>query len=228
VPEDQHTKAAIAEGSSDRIRVLIADDQRVLRELVAPLIAPECDIVGEAADGQSSVALAVRTKPHVILLDIVMRGADGLSAAHELRRKVPSARILVMSKYNSREYVLETVKAAGVAGYFLTTEEGSNNILPAIRAVHRGGQYLSPTPLRIVVEEMNHPSFDQGDGLTKREREVLRLIADGSTTKEIAAELKISPKTAQVHRDNLKQKLNLRSTAALVRYAIQHKLVRVD
>ena len=215
--------------SSDRIRVLIADDQRMIRELVAPLIAPECDIVGEAADGESSIALALRTKPHVILLDIIMRGADGLSAAHELRHKLPSARILVMSKYDSRDYVLETVKGAGAAGYFLTTEESPGNILTAVRTIHNGGQYLSPTPLRIVVEEMNHPTFvSGGDGLTKREREVLRLIAEGSTTKDIANRLKISPKTAQVHRDNLKQKLSLHTTAALVRYAMRHGVVRED
>ncbi|HVN27255.1 MAG TPA: response regulator transcription factor [Candidatus Binataceae bacterium] len=217
------------ENSSDRIRVLIADDHRVVRELVKPAIASECEIVGEASDGESTVALALRTRPHIILLDLVMRGADGLSVAHELARKLPGAKVLVVSQYNNREYVLEAVKEAGVAGYFLKSEEGADNILPAIRAVHSGGQYFSPSIARILVEEMNHPSYTRGgDGLTKREREVLRLIAEGSTTKDIAARLKISPKTAQVHRDNLKQKLNLRSTAAIVRYAIQRKMVRID
>ena len=219
----------MAEGSGDRIRVLIVEDQRMLRDLVRPAITAECDIVGEATDSETTLAIAIRTKPHVILLDIVMRGSDGLSAAHELARKVPGAKVLVVSQYDTRQYVLEAVKEARVAGYFLKTEEGADNILPAIRAVHGGGQYFSPSIARIVVDEMNHPSFAGGlDGLTKREREVLRLIAEGSTTKDIAAHLKISPKTAQVHRDNLKSKLNLRSTAALVRYAIQQKIVRVD
>ena len=200
----------------------------MLRDLMKPVIAAECEIVGDVADGDAAIALALRTKPHVILLDVVMRGNDGLSVAHEVARKVRGAKVLVISQYIDREYVLEAVKEAGVAGYFLKTEEGADNILPAIRAVHAGGQYFSPSIARILVEEMNHPSYDHGDGLTKREREVLRLIAEGSTTKDIAARLKISPKTAQVHRDNLKQKLNLHSTAAIVKYAIQRKMIRVD
>lgn len=217
------------ESSSDRIRVLIADDHRVLRDLVKPAIAAECEIVGDAADGEAALSLALRTKPHIILLDIVMRGSDGLSAAHHLAHRVPAAKVLVVSQYNNREYVLEAIKEAGVKGYFLKTEEGADNILPAIRAVHSGGQYFSPSIARIVVEEMNNPSYTGGDdGLTKREREVLRMIAEGLTTKEIAARLKISPKTAQVHRDNLKQKLKLHSTAAIVKYAIRRKIIRVD
>jgi DNA-binding NarL/FixJ family response regulator len=201
----------------------------MLRELVKPVLATECEIVGDAADAEAALALALRTRPHVVLLDVIMRGNDGLAAAHELARKVPHAKVLVVSQYNNREYVLEAVKDAGVAGYFLKTEEGAENILPAIRAVHAGGQYFSPSIARILVDEMNHPSYDHGgDGLTKREREVLRLVAEGLTTKDVAARLKISPKTAQVHRDNLKQKLNLHSTAAIVKYAIQRKMIRVD
>jgi DNA-binding NarL/FixJ family response regulator len=217
------------EPSSDRIRVLIADDHRMLRDLLKPVIAAECEIVGDVADGETALATALRTKPHIILLDIIMRGTDGLSVAHEFARKVPSAKVLIVSQYSNREYILEAVKEAGVAGYFLKSEEGADSILPAIRAVHSGGQYFSPSIARVVVQEMNHPSYDSGnDGLTKREREVLRLIAEGSTTKDIAARLKISPKTAQVHRDNLKQKLNLHSTAAIVRYAIQRKIIRIE
>jgi len=201
----------------------------MLRDLVRPVIGAECEIVGEAGDGEAALAIALRTRPHVILLDIVMRGSDGLSLAHELARKVPGAKVLVISQYDDREYVLEAVKEAGVAGYFLKREDGAENLLPAIRAVYSGGQYFSPSIARILVEEMNNPTYVRGgDGLTKREREVLRLIAEGSTTKDIAARLKISPKTAQVHRDNLKQKLNLHNTAAIVKYAIQHKMIRVD
>jgi DNA-binding NarL/FixJ family response regulator len=219
----------MAEGSSDRIRGLIADDQRMLREFVKLGIAAECEIVGEAHDGETVLALALSTKPHIILLDIVMRGTDGLSAAHELLRKFPNAKVLIVSQYNHREYVLEAVKEAHVAGYFYKNEEGADGLLAAIRAVHGGGQYFSPSIARIVVEEMNNPSYASGrDGLTKREREVLRLVAEGLTTKDIAARLKISPKTAQVHRDNLKQKLNLRSTAAVVRYALEHKIIPED
>src|SRR5208283_5628949 len=187
IPEAPRTRFQMAEGSSDRIKVLIADDHRMFRDLVRRELAKDCDIVGEATDGQSTLALALRSKPHVILLDVIMRGIDGLSAAHELARKVPDAKVLVLSQYENPEYVLEALKDARVAGYFLKTKDSADNILPAIRAVYAGGRYLSPSIAPIVLNEMNHPSFNSGDdGLTKREREVLRLIAEGSTMKEIA------------------------------------------
>ena len=216
-------------GSSDRIRVLIAEDQRMFRDLLRSTLATDCDIVGEAEDGESTLAMALRTKPHVILLDIVMPGIGGLGAAHELARKCPGSKVLVVSQYSDEEYVLEALGEAGVAGYILKTD-GAAEILPAIRAVHAGLRYLSPSIAPIVLHQMNRPRSERAanDNLTKREREVLRLIAEGSTTKDIALRLKISPKTAQVHRDNLKQKLNLHSTAAIVRYAIAHKMIRVD
>ena len=220
----------MVEGSSDRIRVLIADDHRMFRDLLRSALAAECDIVGEAEDGETTLAVALRTKPHVILLDVVMPGIGGLGAAHELARKLPGTKVLVLSQYSDEEYVLEALGEAGVAGYILKTD-GAAEILPAIRAVQAGLRYLSPSIAPIVLHQMNRSPSERAaapDNLTKREREVLRLIAEGSTTKEIASRLKITPKTAQVHRDNLKQKLNLRSTAAVVRYAIQRKMIRVD
>ena len=220
----------MVEGSSDRIRVLIADDHRMFRDLLRSALAADCDIVGEAEDGETTLVLALRTKPQVILLDVLMPGIGGLGAAHELARKVPGAKVLVLSQYDDEEYVIEALGEAGVAGYILKTD-GAAEILPAIRAVQAGLRYLSPSITPIVLREMNRPASQRATGkenLTNREREVLRLIAEGSTTKEIASRLKISPKTAQVHRDNLKQKLNLHSTAAIVRYAIQRKMIRVD
>jgi DNA-binding NarL/FixJ family response regulator len=220
----------MTEGSSDRIRVLIADDQRMFRDLLRSALSAECDIVGEAEDGETALAIALRTKPHVILLDIMMPGIGGLSAAHELVRRVPGSRVLILSQYTDTQYVMEALKEPRVAGYILKTD-GADEILPAIRAVRAGGQHLSPSITPIVLREMNRPASERAtdnDILTTREREVLRLIAEGSTTKDIATRLNISPKTAQVHRDNLKQKLNLRSTAAIVRYAIQRKMIRVD
>lgn len=220
----------MAEGSSDRIRVLIADDHRMFRDLLRTALAAECEIVGEAEDAESAVALAIKTKPHVILLDVVMPGIGGLSAAHELVRKVPGSKVLILSQYRDEEYVIEALGEAGAAGYILKTD-GAAEIMPAIRAVHSGLRYLSPSIAPIVLHQMNRPPAERIAGkdiLTRREREVLRLIAEGATTKEIATRLNISPKTAQVHRDNLKDKLNLRSTAAIVRYAIQRKMIRVD
>jgi DNA-binding NarL/FixJ family response regulator len=202
----------------------------MFRDLLRSALAADCDIVGEAEDGENTVAIALRTKPHVILLDVLMPGIGGLGAAHELARKVPGAKVLVLSQYSNEEYVLEALGEAGVAGYILKTD-GAAEILPAIRAVQAGLRYLSPSIAPIVLHQMNRSPSERAadkDNLTRREREVLRLIAEGSTTKDIAARLNISPKTAQVHRDNLKQKLNLRSTAAIVRYAIARKMIRVD
>jgi DNA-binding NarL/FixJ family response regulator len=220
----------MAEGSSERIRILIADDHRMFRDLLRTALAAECEIVGEAEDAESALALAIKTKPHVILLDVVMPGIGGLNAAQELVRKVPGAKVLIISQYRDEEYVIEALGEAGAAGYILKTD-GAAEIMPAIRAVHSGLRYLSPSIAPIVLHQMNRPPAERIAGkdlLTRREREVLRLIAEGATTKEIASRLNISPKTAQVHRDNLKQKLNLRSTAAIVRYAIQRKMIRVD
>ncbi len=220
----------MAEGSSDRIRVLIADDHRMFRDLLRTVLAAECEIVGEAEDAESALALAIKTKPHVILLDVVMPGIGGLSAAHELVRKVPGSKVLILSQYRDEEYVIEALGEAGAAGYILKTDAAAE-IMPAIRAVHSGLRYLSPSIAPIVLHQMNRPPAERIAGkdiLTRREREVMRLIAEGSTMKEIAARLNISPKTAQVHRDNLKDKLNLRSTAAIVRYAIQRKMSRID
>jgi DNA-binding NarL/FixJ family response regulator len=216
--------------SGERIRVLIAEDQRMFREFLSSVLEVDCDVVAEVDDVETIVGTAIRTKPHVILLDIMMPGIGGLGAAHELARKVPGAKILVLSQYRDEEYVIEAFSEAGVAGYLLKTDAAAE-LLPAIRAVHSGLRYISPSISHILLGELKRPASTRGDSgatLTKREREVLRLIAEGATTKDVAERLKISPKTAQVHRDNLKQKLNLHSTAAIVRYAIAHKVIRAD
>jgi two-component system NarL family response regulator len=158
-----------------------------------------------------------------------MPGIGGLSAARQLSKEVPAAKVLILSQYSDEEYVREAFKVAGVAGYLVKTDAASE--LPAaIRAVHSGLRYISPSIAQTVLGTRKHGSerIANDDGLTKREREVIRLISQGSTTKEVASTLHISPKTAQVHRDNLKRKLNLHSTAAMVHYAIQHKLIRID
>ncbi len=217
-------------GAGEKIRVLIADDHRMVRDLLRSALAADCDIVAEVEDGETIVATAIRTRPHVILLDVLMPGIGGLAAAHQLAHQVPSAKVLMLSQYSDQEYVIEALSDAGVGGYLLKTDAAAE-LLPAIRAVHSGLRYVSPSVAPLVLQQMNRPASQRAadrDVLTRREREVLRLIAEGATTKDVAERLKISPKTAQVHRDNLKQKLNLHSTAAIVRYAIQHKVIRVD
>ena len=214
--------------SGEKIKLLICDDHRMLRDLLKSSLAVEFEIVGEAETGEATVALAIRTKPHVILLDVRMPGIGGLSAARQLSKEAPTAKVLILSQYRDEEYVLEAFDA-GAAGYLVKTDAVSE-LASAIRAVHSGLRYISPSIAQTVLRKRQPGSgrAANDDGLTKREREVIRLISQGSTTKEVASTLHISPKTAQVHRDNLKRKLNLHSTAAMVHYAIQHKLIRID
>jgi DNA-binding NarL/FixJ family response regulator len=214
----------------ERIRVLLADDHRIFREALRLVLAQECEVIAEAADGEQAVAIAVKLKPHVVVMDLAMKGIGGLSAAHRIAKEVPACKVLVLSQYEDEEYVLEAFGEAGCAGYMVKTDAAAE-LLSAVRAVHSGRRYLSPTIAPIVLAQMKNGAPAQASrkaSPTRREREVLKLLAEGATTKDVAQRLGISLKTAQAHRDNIKQKLELRSTAAMVRYAIKHKLTRVD
>jgi DNA-binding NarL/FixJ family response regulator len=216
--------------ASDKIRVVLADDHRIVREaLKGLLVEAGCDVVGEAGSGESAVAMAIQLKPHVLVLDIGMPGLGGMAAAHHIAREAPSTRVLVLSQYDDEEYVVEALGEAGAAGYLVKTDAASE-LIGAVRTVHAGRRYVSPSVAPIVLARMRDPAAaSNGAGrLTPRERDVIRLIGEGSTTKEVAQRLGISPKTAQVHRENIKQKLDLRTTAAMIRYAIKHKIIRVE
>jgi two-component system NarL family response regulator len=213
-----------------RIRVLLADDHRILREALRMVLAAECDVVAEASEGEQAVTMAVQHKPHVVVMDLGMPGIGGLLAAGRISREAPACKVVVLSQYDDEECVLEALGEAGCAGYVLKTD-AADELLSAVRAVHSGRRYLSTTIAPIVLARLRNGAPGKAAGATsptRREREVLKLIGEGATTKEVANRLGISVKTAQVHRDNLKQKLDLRSTAAIVRYAIKHKLIRVD
>jgi DNA-binding NarL/FixJ family response regulator len=216
--------------SHERIRVLLADDHRIVREALRMVLATECEVVAEASDGEQAVAIAARLKPQVVVMDLAMPGIGGLSAAHRIAIEAPSCKVLVLSQYDDEEYVLEALGDARCAGYVVKTDAAAE-LLTAVRTVSSGRRYLSPAIAPIVLARLrNGASKDASRSATptRREREVLKLIGEGATTKEVALKLGISVKTAQVHRDNLKQKLELRSTASMVRYAIKHKLIRLD
>jgi two-component system, NarL family, response regulator NreC len=213
-----------------RIRVLIADDHRIFREALRMLLAAECVVIAEASDGEEAVAKAAQLKPQVVVMDLGMRGIGGLLAARRITRADPSCRVLALSQYDDEEYVLEALGEAGCAGYVVKTDAAAE-LLCAVRAVNSGRRYLSPTIAPIVLARMRNggkANASRAAEPTPREREVLKLIGEGASTKEVALRLGISVKTAQVHRDNLKQKLELRSTAAMVRYAIKHKLIELN
>jgi two-component system response regulator NreC len=186
-------------------------------------------IISEAGTGEEALALASRLRPQVIIMDLEMPGTGGLAAIRRMGKLSPSTKVLILSVHDDEQYVLDAFAMPAVAGYLLKTDE-PEELLSALRAVGSGKRFLSPSIAPIIIRQLNRPRprDARGAALTQREREVIRLIGQGGSAKEIAAKLGISPKTAQVHRDNLKQKLGLRTTADMVRWAIKQKIVRLD
>jgi two-component system response regulator NreC len=216
--------------TSSPIRVLLADDHRVLREALKLLLEKDgCEIVGEAATGEEALSMASRLHPQVIVMDLEMPGMGGLAITHRIAKMSPAPHVLILSAYDDEEYVIEALTKAGAAGYLVKSDTAAE-LINAVRAVSAGKRYLSPSVAPILLGRLKAPERLRSahDTLTQREREVLRLVGQGATSKEVAQRLGISPKTAQVHRDNLKQKLNLHSTAEMVRYAIKHRIVNLD
>jgi len=215
---------------SNPIRVMLADDHQVLRDSLKLLLEQNgCEIVGEASTGEEALGIAAKVRPQVLVMDLEMPGIGGLAITHRIAKLSPAPHILILSAYDDEEYVIEALTRAGAAGYLLK-RDSAGELINAVRAINAGKRYLSPSVAPILLGRLQSPNPLQPilDLLTQREREVLRLIGQGATSKEVANRLGISPKTAQVHRDNLKQKLNLRTTAALVRYAIKHRIVNPD
>ncbi len=193
-----------------RTRVLLADDHRIFREAIRMVLATECEVIAEASDGEQAVAIAAQLKPDVVVMDVGMPGIGGLAAARRIAKEVPACKVLVLSQYDDEEYVLEAFGEAGCAGYVVKTDAAAE-LLSAVRAVHSGRRYLSPTIAPIVLARLRSgapANASRAANPTRREREVLKLIGEGATTKEVAQRLGISVKTAQAHRDNLKQSSN--------------------
>jgi two-component system, NarL family, response regulator NreC len=216
--------------TGNMIRVMLVDDHRVLRDSLRLLLEKNgCEVVAEAATGEEALAAAAKVHPQVIVMDLEMPGMGGLAVTHRLSKISPAPHVVILSHYNDEEYVIEALTEAGAAGYLLKSD-AAEELVTAVRAVNAGKRYLSPSVAPILLGRLKSPehSHSERDSLTHREREVLRLIGQGATSKEVAQRLGISPKTAQVHRENLKQKLNLHTTAEMVRYAIKHKLVNLE
>ena len=216
-----------------RIRVLIADDHAILREGVRALLtmAEDIEVIGEASNGQEAVDLARALRPDVILMDIAMPGLGGLEATIAIRKENAEAKVLVLTQYEDREYIRRFLKA-GVSGYVLKKSAGSD-LTAAIRAVHRGGLVLDPGVAREAMREQASLAAPGGaadpyDSLTDREKQVLKLVAEGRSNKEVAEMLDISVKTAMSHREHIMQKLDLHSRTDLIRFALQKGVIRVD
>ncbi len=216
-----------ARGPGESLRVMLADDHKVLRDSLKLFLEKNgCEVVAEASTGEEALALAVKLRPQIVLMDLEMPGVGGLAITHHLGKLASVPRVLILSAYDDEEYVIEALTRGGAWGY-LVKRDGLDELLNAVRAIAAGKRYVSPSIAPILLGRLKSPCASGSilDRLTPREREVLRLIGHGMTSKEIAERLGISPKTAQVHRENLKQKLNLRTTADLVRYAIKHRIV---
>jgi DNA-binding NarL/FixJ family response regulator len=208
------------------IRVLVADDHAILREGICSLLERQDDItvVGEAANGQEALAQAAALRPDIVLMDLAMPEMNGLEATRRLRRAQPAVKVLVLTQHDNQEYIAPAL-AAGAAGYVLK-RAGGREVVSAIRQVYEQGVYLEATVARQLAT--SYTQANQGSPsphLTERERQVLRLVVAGSSSKEIAEALVISPKTVSVHRTNIMDKLGVRNSAELVRYVMEHRQV---
>jgi two-component system, NarL family, response regulator NreC len=210
------------------IRVLIADDHALVRDGVRALLstAEDVEVVGEAGDGQGAVDRARETSPDVVLLDINMPGLGGLEAVPLIQREAPRARILILTQYEHADYVRRFLRL-GVAGYVLKKAAGAE-LISAIRAADRGGLVLDPAIAREALKDPDAgttPADDPYESLTERERQVLKLVAEGRSNKEIASLLDISVKTAMTHREHVMQKLNLHNRTDLTLFAVRRGII---
>jgi len=211
------------------IKVLIADDHALVRDGVRALLstADDMEVVAEAGDGREAVDRARETSPDVVLLDINMPGLGGLEAVPLIQREAPRARILILTQYEHADYVRRFLRL-GVAGYVLKKAAGAE-LISAIRAAHRGGLVLDPAIAREALKDSEagvEPTDDPYESLTERERQVLKLVAEGRSNKEIASLLDISVKTAMTHREHVMQKLNLHNRTDLTLFAIRRGIIQ--
>jgi len=215
-----------------KIRVLVTDDHAIVRDGICALLAVTGDIeaVGAAANGREALEMVAKVSPDIVLMDIVMPLMDGLEATRRIRKEFPDTKVIILTQYEDREYVLPVIEA-GASG-FISKIAASSELTSAIRAVYRGDSFLSPSVARLLVEDYrqiaragkNKDAFEQ---LTDREREILKLLVEGHSTKEIARMLVISPKTVERHKTNLMAKLDIHSRLDLFKYALRKGIISV-
>ena len=207
------------------VRVLVADDHQIVLQGLKTILSREgLEIAGEASNGSEAVSRAMDLQPDLVVMDISMPVMTGIEAAAQIRRALPSAKVILLTVHTENRYILEALKS-GIRGYVLKSRAASE-LIEAVREILNGRIYLSPGISQTVVEAYLQQNSEESESLTQRELQVLQLVAEGRTTKEIAASLGVSAKTADSHRSNIMHKLNMHTVAELVRYAIRRGLVQ--
>ncbi len=207
-------------------RIFVIEDQTVLRELVCRLIEdmPSMELIGSSGDGREGYESCLKLKPDLVVVDLMLPGLNGMEIVHQLKHHQPETRIMIFSGYSSRERV-QTVLRSGVDG-IIHKNASIEELEKGIQKVAAGESYMSSEIMTILRDIMLFPDkTDTPDKLTAREREVLQLVAEGCTTKEIASRLNVSVKTADTHRSRIMQKLDIHDVAGLTRFAIQHGII---
>ena len=211
------------------MRVLVVDDHAIRRDGIRALLAlhDDIEVVGEAADGREAIDKVLQFSPDVVLMDIAMPLMDGLEATRRIHKENPEVRVLVLTQHDNKEYVLSCIKA-GAAGC-IPKKAVASELVSAMRVVQQGDSYLYPSVASVLLKDyLQRAQEDPYDGLTNREREVLKLVAEGRTTREIADLLCVSVKTVLGHRAKIMEKLDIHNRTELVKYAIRKGLITPD
>lgn len=207
------------------MKVVIADDHGIVRSGIRLLLEtqPDLEVTGEAADGIAARDLVVRERPDLAILDVKMPGLTGLQATREIKSQAPEVQVLILSMHDDERYLFEALKA-GASGYVLKSQADSD-LLDAIRSVQRGEPFLSPGAQQALIRDLLERGAPSESDLTPREEEIVKLVAEANTTREIAELLHLSEKTVENHRANAMRKLGMRDRVELVRYAIRQGLI---
>ncbi len=214
------------------VTVLLVDDHPIVRQGLRNLLdsMPDFKVVGEAGDGLQALEMVEKVQPQVLVIDVVMPGLTGLEVTQRVKRQWPAVKVIILSMQNNEAYVVSALKG-GASGYILK-DTGPEELVDAIRAVVKGERYLSKQlSERIInayVSKVDEAEVDPYDTLTNREKEILHLVAEGFTNQEIAERLYISPRTAELHRSNVLNKLSLKNQVDLVRFAIKRGILPLD
>jgi DNA-binding NarL/FixJ family response regulator len=214
------------------VTVLLADDHPIVRQGMRHLLQAESDleVVGEATDGLETVQLVEKHRPNVLIVDMMMPGLNGLEVLRQVKKRSPATFSIVLSMQSADAYVVEALKS-GASGYVLK-DSGPSELVNAIRQVIQGERFLSPKLSERLIDtyvQTSHTSvLDLYESLTDREREVLQMVSEGLTTPEIARRLSISPRTAELHRGRMMNKLGLRNQTELIRYALKRGILSMD